>query len=44
MAATVAYDAGLGVSDVVALRASDVDHQHMVLRVEQGKGGKDCPR
>jgi integrase/recombinase XerD len=35
------YGCGLRVSEVVALRASDIDSQRMVLRVRQGKGQKD---
>jgi integrase/recombinase XerD len=35
------YAAGLRVSEVVALRAADIDSQQMVLRVCQGKGKKD---
>ena len=36
-----AYAAGLRVSEVVALKITDIDRQRMVIRVEQGKGGKD---
>jgi site-specific recombinase XerD len=36
-----AYGAGLRVSEVVALKVSDVDSGRMVLRIEQGKGRKD---
>ena len=36
-----AYGAGLRLSEVVALRAGDVDSERMLLRVEQGKGRKD---
>ena len=35
------YGCGLRVSEVVALRAEDIDSQRMVLRVCQGKGKKD---
>jgi integrase/recombinase XerD len=35
------YAAGLRVSEVVALRAADIDSRRMVLRVCQGKGNKD---
>jgi len=38
---SVAYGAGLRVSEVVALKVSDIDGQRMTLRVEQGKGRKD---
>jgi integrase/recombinase XerD len=40
-AMSVAYGAGLRVSEVVALKVSDIDGQRMSLRVEQGKGRKD---
>ena len=40
-ALSVAYGAGLRVSEVVALKAGDIDSQRMVLRIEQGKGRKD---
>src|SRR5215212_7024081 len=36
-----AYGAGLRVSEVVALKVGDIDSERMLLRVEQGKGGKD---
>ena len=36
-----AYGAGLRVSEVAALKVSDVDSQRMMIRVEQGKGRKD---
>jgi integrase/recombinase XerD len=36
-----AYAAGLRVSEVVALKITDIDSQRMVIRVEQGKGHKD---
>jgi site-specific recombinase XerD len=36
-----AYGAGLRVSEVVALKVSDVDPKRMLLKVEQGKGRKD---
>ena len=36
-----AYGAGLRVSEVVALKVSDIDPQRMLLKVEQGKGRKD---
>jgi integrase/recombinase XerD len=36
-----AYAAGLRVSEVVALKVSDINSQRMLLRIEQGKGGKD---
>ena len=40
-ALSVAYGAGLRVSEVVALKISDIDSTRMILRVEQGKGHKD---
>ena len=40
-ALSVAYGAGLRVSEVVALKLSDIDSKRMVIRVEQGKGRKD---
>jgi site-specific recombinase XerD len=41
MALTMAYAAGLRVSEVVRLKVADIDSARMLLRVEQGKGGKD---
>ena len=35
------YGAGLRVSEVVALKISDIDCQRKLIRVEQGKGKKD---
>jgi integrase/recombinase XerD len=40
-ALSIAYGAGLRVSEVTALKVGDVDSQRMTLRVEQGKGRKD---
>ena len=40
-ALSVAYGAGLRVSEVIALKVGDIDSQRMLLRVEQGKGHKD---
>ena len=37
----MAYGAGLRVSEVVALKVSDIDSKRMVIRIEQGKGHKD---
>jgi integrase len=35
------YGAGLRVSEVVALKVSDIDSKRMVIQIEQGKGHKD---
>jgi integrase len=49
-ALSVAYGAGLallrwsrwpGATEVVSLKVSDIDSKRMIIRVEQGKGGKD---
>jgi integrase len=40
-ALSVAYGAGLRASEVVALKVTDIDSTRMMLRVEQGNGGKD---
>ena len=40
-ALSVAYGAGLRVSEVVGLKVSDIDSERMTLRIEQGKGHKD---
>jgi integrase/recombinase XerD len=40
-ALSAAYGAGLRVSEVVALKVSDIDSRRMLLRIEQGKGRKD---
>jgi len=36
-----AYAAGLRVSEVVRLKLPDIDSGRMLIRVEQGKGGRD---
>ena len=36
-----AYAAGLRVSEAIHLKATDIDSQRMMLRVDQGKGRKD---
>ncbi|MEO7653081.1 MAG: site-specific integrase [Bryobacteraceae bacterium] len=38
---TACHAAGLRVSEAVHLKATDIDSQRMVIRVEQGKGRKD---
>jgi integrase/recombinase XerD len=38
---SVAYGAGLRVSEVAALKVCDIDSKRMMLRIEQGKGRKD---
>jgi integrase/recombinase XerD len=40
-ALSTAYGAGLRVSEVVALKVSDIDSKRMLLKIEQGKGRKD---
>ncbi len=35
------YGAGLRISEAVSLKISDIDSKRMLLRIEQGKGGKD---
>jgi site-specific recombinase XerD len=40
-ALSIAYGAGLRVSEIAALKVGDIDSQRMTLRVEQGKGRKD---
>jgi integrase/recombinase XerD len=40
-ALSAGYGAGLRVSEVVALKVSDVDSRRMLLRIEQGKGRRD---
>ncbi|MDE2568852.1 MAG: site-specific integrase [Sphingomonadales bacterium] len=37
----VAYGAGLRVSEVAHLKLGDIDSKRMLIRVEQGKGGRD---
>jgi integrase/recombinase XerD len=40
-ALTTAYAAGLRASEVASLKVADIDSSRMVIRVEQGKGGRD---
>ena len=40
-ALSVSYGAGLRGSEVVRLKTTDIDSDRMVIRVDQGKGGKD---
>ena len=40
-AMAAAYGAGLRVSEVVALKVSDVDSKRMLIRIDHGKGRKD---
>jgi site-specific recombinase XerD len=40
-ALTTAYGAGLRVREVSRLKVGDIDSGRMVIRIEQGKGGKD---
>jgi integrase/recombinase XerD len=40
-ALSVVYGAGLRAAEVVSLKVSDIDSKQMIIRVEQGKGGKD---
>ena len=37
----VAYDSGLRISEILNLRAEDIDSQRMVIRIRQGKGNRD---
>src|SRR5256714_1000861 len=40
-ALSVSYGAGLRAAEVISLKTGDIDSKRMVIRVEQGKGGKD---
>jgi integrase/recombinase XerD len=40
VALTTAYAAGLRLSEVVALKVTDIDSKRMLIRIERGKGGK----
>jgi integrase/recombinase XerD len=37
----VTYSAGLRISETACLKVSDIDSKRMMVRVQQGKGGKD---
>jgi site-specific recombinase XerD len=41
VALTTAYAAGLRLSEVVALKVSNIDSQRMILLIERGKGGDE---
>lgn len=41
VALTTAYAAGLRVSEVIGLKAANIDSDRMVIRIERGKGGKE---
>jgi site-specific recombinase XerD len=38
---TITYSAGLRISETAHLKVSDIDSKRMMVRVQQGKGGKD---
>jgi len=38
---SIAYGAGLRISEIVALKTSDIDSERMCIHVQQGKGSKD---
>ena len=40
-ALTTAYAAGLRAPDAAGIKVADIDSRRMVVRVEQGKGGRD---
>jgi site-specific recombinase XerD len=41
VALTLAYAGGLRVSETARLKVANIDSKRMIIRVEQGKGGKD---
>jgi site-specific recombinase XerD len=40
-ALSVGYGAGLRASEITHLKVTDIDSERMIIRVEQGKGGRD---
>ena len=38
---TITYSAGLRISETAHLKVTDIDSKRMMVRVQQGKGGKD---
>jgi len=38
---TITYSAGLRISEAASLKVTDIDSKRMMVRVQQGKGGKD---
>jgi len=38
---TTCYAAGLRIAEAIQVKVTDIDSRRMVLRVEQGKGGRD---
>ena len=40
-ALTTAYAAGLRASEAASIKVADIDSSRMVVRIEQGKGGRD---
>jgi site-specific recombinase XerD len=38
---TITYSAGLRINEAACLRVTDIDSKRMMVRVQQGKGGKD---
>jgi len=38
---TITYSAGLRINETACLRVTDIDSKRMMVRVQQGKGGKD---
>ena len=38
---TITYSAGLRISEAACLKVTDIDSKRMMVRVQQGKGGKD---